>query len=768
MKWTAEQRAIIDHTGRHAIVTAVAGSGKTSTLVAHVLQQLTRGHDPRRMLVLMFNRSAREDFEHKLARAMTTPVTLPIIRTYHSMGLRLYQNFAQGGHLPPVQGEPLAGIPLELACWKILAQIAPASLQESLKTNKSAWISDTVGFIELVKSTIRTPEQVFAEYGFHKTQRLLLDVYHAFETWRLEQGLITYADMLYQPVMAMIANPALVDQVSNRMDLMLVDEYQDTNEVQHTLLKMIAGTRASVMVVGDPDQTIYEFRGARPEYILRTFAEDFPDPVHYTLSYTFRYGHRLALLADHLIDNNQQRGDTLCIAHRSTPNTAIHCVRDSDHAQWLVKTVQELSDKGRPLSDIVILVRLWSQTVTLELALLEQQIPFTSAGEKSAFDRQEIQLLLSLVQLAAQQFAELSDQQRYQHLWQLLRFPHVGIADQRLKPLCQQLSKRTQGFGQWLIAKAQTALPGLSDFQKTRLLERGRLLQQVETGKGRVEQLLQRYIADSELKRWLKDSALDSQRAEEQCLVLESFCRYLTNATFDATQAHAHITELQERQRQNRVNQRRAGKNGTGHKPVEAGITLTSMHKSKGLEWPVVILPSLVDKQIPCAMGDKPLDNSALESERRLLYVAMTRAREQLFLVTTKRPSALVESDRMPSRFIGELHEQLSIQVGAALHDLPAETSDGEQDRVISLDSTSTDVVTRYLATEYPRVRVQQGTMTSTLDTIFALPWAQERVSHAILGAGAVLSETATDFKVRFDDGSTRDFCKQTAHLYFS
>ena len=174
MQWTDEQQAVINHHGGHAIVTAVAGSGKTSTLVAHVLQQLERGQDPRRILVLMFNRRAREDFERKLARSATVPVTLPDIRTYHSMGLRLYQSFVRLGQLPAIRGEPLTGKRLEFECWKILTRIAPASMQESLKNDKSSWVSDTVSFIELVKSTIRSPEEVFEEYDFDAKQTLLV------------------------------------------------------------------------------------------------------------------------------------------------------------------------------------------------------------------------------------------------------------------------------------------------------------------------------------------------------------------------------------------------------------------------------------------------------------------------------------------------------------------------------------------------------------------------------------------------------------------
>lgn len=751
MQWTDEQQAVINHHGGHAIVTAVAGSGKTSTLVAHVLQQLERGQDPRRILVLMFNRRAREDFERKLARSATVPVTLPDIRTYHSMGLRLYQSFVRLGQLPAIRGEPLTGKRLEFECWKILTRIAPASMQESLKNDKSSWVSDTVSFIELVKSTIRSPEEVFEEYDFDAKQTLLVQAYHAFEEWRLAQGLITYSDMLYQPVMAMLRQPELVKRVTNRMDLMLVDEYQDTNEVQHTLLKMIAGQRASVMVVGDPDQTIYEFRGARPEYILRTFAEDFPSPVHYTLSYTFRYGHALALLANHLIVHNQNRHDVQCIAHSTTPATQIEQIESQDHAGWLIQKIVSLQDEGHSLSDIAILARLWSQSVTLELALLEAQIPFFCDGEKSAFDRQEIQVLLELLALAAGDFRTRTPEERFQAFWQILRFPHIGIADKWLRPFCQKLSQQEDNFGRWLMKQSERALPELSDFQKRRMLERGRLLLHVEQAKEPAGRLMQRYVVGVDMAQWLTDSALNSERAEEQLLATESFCRFLEKTTMDSGTASAHIKELQQR-RQHQRKQRAS----------QQSITLTSMHKAKGLEWPIVILPSLIDKQLPCQMGSTPLTAEILESERRLFYVAMTRAKENLLLLTVPKPAKGARSDRMPSRFMAQLQDALSSQAGQQLHQSRAP---------LVLDYPRSEVLDRYLAQEFPSLAVQmsaKATKAAKKKPALGRIWQRRKVIHSIFGEGAVLSETNSDFRVRFEDGATYDFSKKSAHLYFS
>ncbi|WP_281648324.1 ATP-dependent helicase [Parendozoicomonas sp. Alg238-R29] len=752
--WTDEQLSVIEHCGSHAIVTAVAGSGKTSTLVAHVLRQLERGQDPTRMLVLMFNRSAREDFQRKLTRSSHSNLTMPDIRTYHSMGLRLYQFFAKEGLLPRWTGDPLSGPRMDFECWKILQRVAPGGMQDSLKANKSSWVSELTGFIDLVKSTTRTPELVFEEYEYDNRKKLLLEGYHAFESWRLEQCLITYADMLYQPVMLMLRQPELVQRVTNKMDLMLVDEYQDTNEVQHTLLKIIAGRRAQVMVVGDPDQTIYEFRGARPEYILKTFAEDFTEPVHYSLSYTFRYGHRLALVADHLITRNQGRGDTLCIAHASTPPTQVERVEKNDHARWLAEHLTTLVANGRPLTDITVLVRLWSQAVTLELTLLETGIPFISEAEKGAFDRQEIQFLLYLLELAAGRYQAMPAEARYQRFWQLLRFPHVGIRDAWLKTFCRSFSEQEQNYGRWVMKQAEGYLPDISDFQKNRLLERGRMLLRVEQGQLSAAKILGRYIMGVELKPWILESALDRDRAEEQLLAMDSFIRYLASTQHDAKVACGFFDDLREKRQQNANKKKRTRENA---------LLLTSMHKAKGLEWPVVILPGLIDRQLPCSVGDEPLGESGIEAERRLFYVAMTRAKEELYLVTTPNPDSRPTQavDKIPSRFIGELRDKLSCQVGEFFHQNPKNNSD------MPLDFPKSDVVESYAASVSPGLKFIWSDKAKAIHTELSLPWQKTEVNHSIFGSGKVLSETGTDFKVHFDDGSEYDFSKKSAHLYF-
>ncbi|MEP1703386.1 MAG: ATP-dependent helicase, partial [Marinobacter sp.] len=440
---TDEQRAIITAGFEHAVITAVAGSGKTSTLAWRIRYLLEQGHDPNRMLVLMFNRAARVDFEHKLQDVTRNlGLATPEIRTYHAMGLRLYKRFVREGFLPGFSDKILTDQEISYQAWQLTRRLAPEDLADEIRRNKKDFVETAVNFIDLVKTTLSPVDIVFEELGYSDKHRYLIDLFHSFEQWRKSQSRISYADMLYEPVMAIHQNPPLQRLVGNKMDLVLVDEYQDTNEIQHLLLRYVAGDRARVTVVGDPDQTIYEFRGARPDFILRRFSEEFESPLEQTLSYTFRYGHQVALLANHLICHNTGRKDVLCHSHPTTPETGITLHQQENDSDLVLKLLQPMDDEA--LANTAILFRVWSQSVPIELKLLARQVPYRIDAGKGALFSREVQAITSLLMVVSGRIRNLPDEDRLDIARQLLRFPHVGLKE----PELEQLARFLAGFGE--------------------------------------------------------------------------------------------------------------------------------------------------------------------------------------------------------------------------------------------------------------------------------------------------------------------------------
>lgn len=737
---TDEQKAIITAGYEHSVITAVAGSGKTSTLAWRIRYLLQQGHDPDRMLVLMFNRSARVDFERKL-REVTRRLGLatPEIRTYHAMGLRLYKRFVREGYLPGFSDNILTEQEISYQAWLLTRRLAPEDLADEIRRNKKDFVETATGFIDRVKTTLSPAEIVFEELGYADRHRYLIDLFHSFEQWRKGQGRISYADMLYEPVMAIHQHQPLQRLVGNKMDLILVDEYQDTNEIQHLLLRYVAGDRARVTVVGDPDQTIYEFRGARPEFILKRFSDEFESPLEQTLSYSFRYGHRVALLANHLITHNTGRKDVLCHAHPTTPDTGItlhECENDGD-------TVVELLRQHTPerLAETAILFRVWSQSVPIELKLLAQQIPYRIDAGKGALFSREIQAVSALLTVMSGKLANLPPEDRLGIARQLLRFPHVGLKEPELEQLAGFLAGFDHDWHQRLLAMDFDALAPMA---ARKLRKLGEVLSRLEGFTGPVHNAIAVYAEHTDLYEGIRSLALTHEAADERIDTVNGFRAYLGSLNVNVAGALEHLKTLKQQ----------AGERASH------GVLLSTIHRTKGLEWPVVILPGLQEKYLP--YSPRPQDNprAFLESERRLLYVAMTRTRQHLHLITRPRTApGHLEGDQGPSRFVAELCYELSAGLGAWL-----DRRDPNHDSVFHAHQPLTPVSRRYADRE---AVVLEGDDAETAPGSGPV-WACARVSHAIFGPGSVTTEEESAFEVRFDSGEALNFSKKSAHLYFS
>jgi len=742
---TDEQRAIITAGYEHSVITAVAGSGKTSTLAWRIRYLLQQGHDPSRMLVLMFNRSARVDFERKLQQIChQSGLALPEIRTYHAMGLRLYKRFVREGYLPGFSEKILTEQEISFQAWLLTRRLAPEELADEIRRNKKDFVETATGFIDLVKTTLSPAEIVFEELGYSDKHRYLIDLFHSFEQWRKGQSRISFADMLYEPVMAIHQNPPLQRLVGNKMDLILVDEYQDTNEIQHLLLRYVAGDRARVTVVGDPDQTIYEFRGAKPEFILKRFSDEFETPLEQTLSFTFRYGHRVALLANHLICHNTGRKDVLCHSHPSTPATEVSLHRAENDADAVLQILGLEADDALPvkLADTAILFRVWSQSVPIELRLLARQIPYRIDAGKGALFSREVQAITALLKVVSGTLEKLPEEDRLELGRLLLRFPHVGLKEPELEQLARFLAGFATDWHERLLALDFAALAPMA---ARKLRKLGEVLEQLRGYSGSVAGLITVYAEHTDLYEGVRSLALTHDNAEERIDTIHGFREYLKGLDVNASGALAHLKALR---------QQASEKQGGG------GVLLSTIHRTKGLEWPQVIIPGLQEKYLPHSPRPQDDARASLESERRLLYVAMTRTRNKLHLITrpvSRQPH--LDGDQGPSRFVEEFCFELANEFGRWL-DKP--TSDTHHS--LKLEAPITPVSLRYAARE--GVALEGEVQTS--DSSTALLWQQPRLNHAIFGTGTVIAEDESSFEVHFGSGEKLNFSKKSAHLYFS
>ncbi|MCE8053606.1 ATP-dependent helicase [Halomonas daqingensis] len=650
MRLTAEQRAVVEHGAGHARVSAVAGAGKTTTLVARVLHLLEQGVPAQRILVLMFNRSAREDFQRRLIEMAPTGQRLPDVRTFHSLGHRLTQSLTRWGALAPRR--------LISADWQVERLLRQATLEvlEDGERRDMALEGDTLEalahFCGLVKAEMLPAATLLERLDLDEGCEHFAAAFERLEALLAEHGLMTYSDLLYRPLRALETDSALVGRVEGYLDQAIVDEYQDINQAQLRLLALLAGRSADVMAVGDANQCIYEWRGAHPDTMREHFSATFGAATDYPLSTTFRHGHSLALLANHAIAANRRRPDQLCLAAPDNPVTEI-AVEQGKAA--LLATLERWRQGGRALSEACLLVRSWALSVPVQLQLLQAGIPFRLAREdRFVFRLPLVQALAGYLRLS-QTPALLHDPG---HLLRLLEQPTPFVARERLAALAQRLA-HTQQYPE----RDDPLLAGLKPMQRRNLKRRWTLLCELpRLGAWPPARLLAHVVDALDAEKVLKRAAARREKGEEDVRLLD----VLVEQAGETSDIEAFI-ELLERPVENR----------------DDGVLITTVHGAKGLEWPLVMVAGVNEEDFPHYSRDNPLSAERLEEERRLFYVAVTRAREHLLLLHDS-------GDHRPSRFIGETQWLECRQVAARLS--------AAQETSAPLGVTSPDLVSRYLA----------------------------------------------------------------------
>lgn len=615
MRWTEEQQAIIEHQCGHAKVSAVAGSGKTATLVERVARLLDSGVHSKRLQVVMFNASACSSFTHRLrVRLKGAGCSMPEVRTFHSLGMRLCRFLGENGYIPNWR--------LETQDW-VEARMASDALE--LVTGEKPQndvVESFTDFISLVKSDIISADDKYpeaTEITGKPMPSYFIEAYERFEGLRARAGIRFFSDLIYDPVMRLLEDEALAAKIGNRLDHLLVDEYQDINEVQQALVTIIAGNTASVMVVGDVDQCIYEWRGARPEYIQTLFDADFPQASTYRLSYTFRYGHRVSLLANHVISHNKRRDDKLCLSHTSTPDTRIALHHEGSAEHPAVTTLRAWVDAGRSLDEAAILVRLYGMSAGVELALLKDRVPYRLDGREGVFARKEARMLFGYLRLASGRFREPSPDggSAQDYAEAMLSFPMLGLPRATLQRVARELAGNP-GAAVAIVDRAILS----SDIQEwcaKKLRKRAALWDEIAAmgTQALASDVLKKVWDALQLTTAIMKQSVRQESGRDRLEV----CRSLTGFVAGMTVSGA-LEELDELMSESA---------SSAFEAKPSAVTITSIHKAKGLEWPLVILPGMREGGIPVEDADG--DGPRTEAERRLCYVAMTRAQESLVML---------------------------------------------------------------------------------------------------------------------------------------
>ncbi len=626
---TDEQRAVVEHDlDQHATVLAVAGSGKTTAMVHRVRHLIERGASPRAIRAVMFNRAARRDFERKLAAIGVRGVR---VQTFNALGHAIVGWAARQGLIEALR---------LFEDWEALRLVEQAIRERRRRAGYDVDPIDAeeaLAAIHAWKGLLTPPDHARCT-----EQPALVEIYRAFEKARRQHRRMTFDDQIGEAVRLIEGSPLAQRTLCDRLDHLVIDEFQDVNHAQQRLAKLIAGQRARVMVVGDDDQCIYEWRGARSAYIKTVFRETFAGKPHrtYRLTRSFRFGPTIARVAASAIAHNVERVEKPLVAAdplregRVTLAPATMCLADA---------IARLVDEGTPLGDMVVLVRLFAQSHTLQARLIARQIPFFVAGERSLLDTLPVRTLRHYLWLAHRVDAPL-DGPAIEALEWVVDKPTRYVLKRGFSRVLHRSLAGGSTIGDCLRATHGLMASGLTERAAEALADLADVLEEArdagrEGSAGAASALIRREV---DFEAWLTEWQ-PAEKVAAGLGMLAAFEQLLAARAVPLAEAEAFAREYDTRQ----------------GLPPDQCLRITSIFRAKGLEWQRVILPDVAEGTCPHVRdGDPEVENlldpdralprtALIEAERRLFYVAVTRARLQVLV-------GLPEQDEARSRFIDE------------------------------------------------------------------------------------------------------------------
>lgn len=635
-KFTQEQLNVIHHGDGHALVSAVAGSGKSTTMVERVAFLLRHGVEANRILVIQYNKTAQESMARKL-EARLGGIKRPEARTFHSIGNAMRKRLVEVGALAPAR--LITGGARQTRYYRRALQEAWKRANGEGSYPPEEATSKFSEFVTLAKSDVVPPHQVFQDNGYTLEYIPFIRAFDVLRRQTLEDGVMFFDDMLYDPFIAMSADPSLWRHFAGTYEHLIVDEFQDANPVQFWLMMGVCGLIpfdipgedgqrhpaqpiriTQCMVVGDCDQSIYQFRGAKPSLINTEFEKSFEGAIRYPMTRTFRYGHQTALLANYIITKNEDgRDDKITIAAPGNPDTRVHMRFYQENGPTGIVKLLSKPHREERLHRAAMLVRFYSMSIPYELELIRAGIPYHVYGREPILFIPEIASLVGALFLATNHWT-VEDEERDLFFRSMLLVPSLYLSTEHLDRLCEPMGNVSRAGG----AVAQV-IRQYADRQRqrdprlaSRLNERANTFQILESGalaNAKPADILQAYLDSTGFSQQLVSMAV---RGDNEELIRN------VKAFMEMAKQFEKVHDLLD------MLGPLAGKR-EDQPPEEDHLAILSVHRSKGEEWPTVILPGWTE-------GIFPRSKEGIEEERRLAYVAVTRAIQNLIFIQPEDP----------------------------------------------------------------------------------------------------------------------------------
>ena len=610
-----QQEAVLHKEGP-CLVIAGAGSGKTKVLTTRIANLIESGVPSYQILAITFTNKAAKEMKERIASL--TSFNDAFVGTFHSFGMRIIR-------------ENVEALDMKRN-FTILDSDDVISLIKRILKEKGYepkvvspyFIRSKISFIKNEMLTTYEIEKYFTD----DLEKIAYEVYLEYNNILQKNNSVDFDDLLRLPVLLFERHPDILEIYQNRYRYILIDEYQDTNEVQYKMVKLLAKKRRNLFVVGDPDQSIYQFRGANYKNILN-FEKDYPDTKVISLEDNYRSTKMILDAANDVIKNNQNRKEKNLKSHHGDGAKIkyMRAVDEKEEGHFIIKEIKKLLEEGYSKKDMAVFYRTNAQSRSLEEQFLKSNIPYKVVGSFYFYSRKEIKDLISYLKLILNPEDDIS-------LRRVINTPKRGIGDAsiaRLETLAEE--KKTSMFdaiesGKELIFKGliKTLQKDAESLSLTELVE------------------------DVLTKSGLKQE-LENEKSLEADLRLDNLNEFKSiTANYEKETGSVDLGDfLEEISLVADIEE---------HKEDKDVVTLMTLHSAKGLEFPIVFLTGMEEELFP--HQNSLAEKDGLEEERRLCYVGITRAKERLYLTNARQRMLYGRTNQtMPSRFLDEISDDL-------------------------------------------------------------------------------------------------------------
>ena len=600
------------------LVLAGAGSGKTrvlTTRVAYLIDEI--GINPYNILAITFTNKAALEMKNRVGNMLGEDVKRIQISTFHSFGVTILRDncnlLGYKSNFTILDSDDSLTV-----IKKILKELNLDSKEYNPKAIRNR--------ISGAKNQVLSPLE-YKRYANTDFEEKVCLIYEKYEQKLSASNSVDFDDLLILPINLFRKNPDILKKYQERFQYILIDEYQDTNEAQYVLVKMLSAKHKNICVVGDESQSIYSFRGSNYRNILN-FERDYPNCKVVLLEQNYRSTGNILGAANEIIANNKQRKDKNLWTEKGMGDKIIYhrSYDEKDEAHYVMSEIKNLINDGVPRDDIAILYRTNAQSRTIEEALLRENIPYKVIGSFYFYNRKEIKDLISYLKLIYNPDDDIS-------LMRVINTPKRGVGDKSIS----DLNLKADSLGKSLYEVIDSGKP----------LEFKKIIEEIRFHKDNITltELVDLILDKSGIKEELIGE--DTIESEIRLENLEEFKSITRN--FEENYGVVSLEEfLLEISLVADMNE---------HKDEVDVVTLMTVHSAKGLEFEYVFILGLEEGIFP--HSNSLMSDNEIEEERRLCYVAITRAKKKLWLVNAqKRTIYGMDSVNSPSRFINEIDDK--------------------------------------------------------------------------------------------------------------